>query len=73
MLDLLALVTAATPAEPQLGRDAHPEVRRMLAALELDALLAGGASVAQGGVRGVSPRGVALYDVLALKDELLRR
>lgn len=26
MLDLLDLVTAATPAEPQLGRDAHPEV-----------------------------------------------
>lgn len=30
MVDLLELVTSATPAEPQLGRDAHPEVRRML-------------------------------------------
>jgi len=30
MLDLLELVTRATPEEPQLGRDAHPEVRRML-------------------------------------------
>lgn len=32
MIDLLDLVTTATPAEPQLGRDAHPEVRRMLQA-----------------------------------------
>lgn len=30
MVDLLELVTSATPAEPALGRDAHPEVRRML-------------------------------------------
>lgn len=45
----------------------------MLAALELDALLAGSATTAQGGVRGMSPRGVALYDVVALKDELLKR
>lgn len=132
MLDLLELVTSATPAEPQLGRDAHPEVRRMMQvrwrgwgagrglcpacgllaggtvlppsatcscsthgavlltaplpaappppppkpthqALELDGLLAGGALVPQGGVRAVSQRGVGLYDVVALKDELLRR
>ena len=73
MLDLLDLVTSCTPGEPQLGRDAHPEVRRMLQALELDSLLAGGAGVAQGGIRAVSHRGVGLYDVLALKDELLKR
>ncbi|KAL4457392.1 hypothetical protein ABPG75_012257 [Micractinium tetrahymenae] len=73
MVDLLELVTSATPAEPQLGRDAHPEVRRMLQALELDALLAAGTTVQQGGMRTVSPRGVALFDVIALKDELLKR
>ncbi|KAL4441042.1 hypothetical protein ABPG77_010473 [Micractinium sp. CCAP 211/92] len=73
MVDLLELVTSATPAEPQLGRDAHPEVRRMLQALELDALLASGTTVQQGGVRAVSTRGVALFDVIALKDELLKR
>lgn len=112
MLDLLELVTGATPAEPQLGRDAHPEVcrrngvgggdggataapcmlhlapaprrpsprpcvsvqvRRMLQALELDALLASTTPVPAGGVRSVSHRGVGLYDVVALKDELLKR
>ena len=73
MLDLLDLVTSCTPGEPQLGREALPEVRRMLQALELDSLLAGGAGVAQGGIRAVSHRGVGLYDVLALKDELLKR
>lgn len=45
----------------------------MLAALELDVLLAGSAAVQQGGVRTVSHRGVGLYDVVALKDELLKR
>ena len=30
MLDLLQLATAEAPDEPQLGRDASPEVRRML-------------------------------------------
>ena len=30
MLDLLGLVTSATPQEPQLGRDAPPDVRRLL-------------------------------------------
>lgn len=44
-----------------------------LQALELDALLAGGATVAAGGVRTVSHRGVGLYDVVALKDELMKR
>lgn len=73
MVDLLELVTCATPAEPQLGRDAHLEVRRMLQALELDALLSAGATVQQGGVRTLSARGVGLFDVLALKDELLKR
>ena len=48
-------------------------IPHVLQALELDGLLAGGAGVAQGGVRTVSARGVALYDVLALKDELLQR
>ena len=45
----------------------------LLQALELDALLAGGATVAAGGVRTVSHRGVGLYDVVALKDELMKR
>ena len=45
----------------------------LLQALELDTLLAGGATVAAGGVRTVSHRGVGLYDVLALKDELMKR
>lgn len=48
---------------------AHPNEQ----ALELDALLAAGSTVQQGGVRTVSPRGVALFDVIALKDELLKR
>ena len=30
MLDLLQLATAEAPDEPQLGRDASPDVRRML-------------------------------------------
>lgn len=45
----------------------------LLQALELDALLAGGATVAAGGVRSVSHRSVGLYDVVALKDELMKR
>ncbi|KAL4853554.1 Nuclear pore complex protein NUP205 [Chlorella vulgaris] len=67
MLNLLDLVVSATPEEPQLGRDVHPE------ALELDALLAAGTPVQQGGVRTVSTRGVGLFDLSALKDELMKR
>lgn len=50
-----------------------PRCARCPQALELDALLAAGTTVRQGGVRTVSPRGVALFDVIALKDELLKR
>ena len=42
-------------------------------ALEVDALLAGGAAVAAGGVRTVNSRGVVHFDVVALKDEMLKR
>jgi hypothetical protein len=48
-------------------------VTNLFQALELDSLLASSAPVPAGGVRTVSPRGVQLYDVLALKEELLRR
>lgn len=64
----------------RVARHAHasilplmPRCARCPQALELDALLAAGTTVRQGGVRTVSPRGVALFDVIALKDELLKR
>jgi hypothetical protein len=44
-----------------------------LQALELDALLAASTRVQQGGVRTVSTRGVGLFDLSALKDELMKR
>jgi len=51
----------------------QPCILSPLQALELDALLAAAATVQQGGVRTVSARGVGLYDVISLKDELLKR
>jgi hypothetical protein len=64
-VDVLAVAVHAPPAEPQPGAAAAPEARRMAAALDVDALLAG-ACVA-------GPRGDALVDVGVLKDELLAR
>jgi hypothetical protein len=64
-VDVLAVAVHAPPAEPQPGAAASPEARRMAAALDVDALLAG--------ARIAGPRGDALLDVGALKDELLAR
>eukprot|EP00887_Chlorella_sp_A99_P002898 scaffold6.g2898.t1 len=73
MADVLDLVASAEPEEPVLGQDAPADVRRVVAGLDLEALLSSTLTVDQGGVRSLSHRGDLLYDVVALKDELLRR
>jgi hypothetical protein len=72
-IEVLALAVSAPPAEPQLGAGASPEARRMLGALEVEALLSAPTGPGGGGVRAVGSRGDALIDVGALKDELLAR
>ena len=46
---------------------------RPMQGLEVEALFSSPLLVGQGGVRALSFRGDALYDVGALKDELLKR
>ena len=69
------LKAAAYPLErPQLAGEAGPEARRLQQRMEVDALLAGSARVEDGGVRTLSERGDACFDIPALAHALqLRR
>lgn len=81
-IDILAIAVSTIPAEPQLGAGVSNEVRRMIQALDVELLLGGGNEVNNVDsnstqiykyVHSVGPRGDPLFDITALKDELLSR
>ena len=85
LIDVLALAVSHVPAEPQLLSSSSSSggsvstienqnnVRRMMQALDIEALLASPAAPGEGGLHITGPRGDPMLDVTALKDELLRR
>jgi hypothetical protein len=70
---VLDLACSLTLVDPQLGPALSAEARRAAQALELDQLFASSVTVEHGGIRARTHRGDLLFDLGALKDELLQR
>lgn len=73
MASLLRAAAASVPQEPQLAPGTSADMRRLIQGLGIDALLASTARRDEGGVRVLSAHGASVFDVVALKDEMLVR
>lgn len=72
MTNLLKLVTHSQPAAPSLAQMTSPELRRMVQELGVESLLTS-PTISAVDIWVHSSRGDAIYDIDALKNELLRR
>jgi len=73
LVNVLAIAARESPAAPQLGAGASAEVRRMIQLLDIETLVARPGESSKEGICVTTSRGDVVFDVIALKDELLLR